>query len=324
MLLKNCHAVFARSICCAFLFFISSVHAGSVQAKKSRPADAPSINSPLIKNAEKQTVGAFGGISSAYSVGGNYQSALLAILPTGYLLPILDGGDVATFPVSYFSQDACKGEQYLPLTVPSGGLQPSSGLIFRALLTSELVFIPKYQTAISVKIKSMAGFGKNNAATCSSFPLSVRAFSVKKNDSVVTDYSAINVGGAVAIEMQAITQSAAAVGKTEKRNRLFDRAENDGSAVSKADVETDSPQECSVGCPADAVGNKTCDTACYVDACSFDSGDCDKEDKKELEKTMAGMCSPGCFAPDTGDGFCDTACNTTACEFDKGDCASAE
>eukprot|EP00873_Tetraselmis_striata_P008368 jgi/Tetstr1/428632/TSEL_018621.t1 len=77
------------------------------------------------------------------------------------------------------------------------------------------------------------------------------------------------------------------------------------SALSK--FGTLSATRCPSDCNPEWLGDGLCDSACNVEACNFDGGDCEK-------------CAPGCFLPLIGDGHCQRECFNSQCNFDAGDC----
>jgi hypothetical protein len=114
--------------------------------------------------------------------------------------------------------------------------------------------------------------------------------------------------------------------------------------------------DCASGCRSSMQGNGSCDSACNVAACNYDSGDCNNRctdgtrrcNGATLERCTNGQwafaenctsgcsnnacnapsgggseeCSPGCRPDWPGDGECDSACNVAACDYDSGDCSS--
>jgi len=70
--------------------------------------------------------------------------------------------------------------------------------------------------------------------------------------------------------------------------------------------------ECAPGCPDYWLGDNYCDSACNVEACNYDDGDCGTTTE----------CAPGCPDYWLGDSYCDTECNVAACNYDNGDCGT--
>eukprot|EP00736_Rhodelphis_marinus_P012243 Rmarinus@m.29416 len=74
-------------------------------------------------------------------------------------------------------------------------------------------------------------------------------------------------------------------------------------------------EDCNSGCPWYWIGDSICDSACNVDACDYDGGDCD-----------SGYCAPGCPTWWVGDGICDSSSCFLyeECDYDGGDCGGNE
>lgn len=267
---------------------------------------------PVIRNNAQDELGLYGGISSAYALNGKLESVVLLILPTGYVVPLLDGGLVATYPVAYFESNNCQGNEYLPASLSGSVLLPFGGLVYRSLATSKIRFIPKYQAKKIVKVRSKLGFDRDSAVVCERVDVQLQLFSTVKNSIESSGFAERDDIGPIAIEMNA--QRAPV-----KAGRLPPPAES--ASIIQDDNKVYPPlQECSPRCLVEAVGNKSCDIECYNEACSFDGGDCASKPEAELQKELSKICSPGCFAGDIGDGFCDAACNTDSCKHDGGDC----
>ncbi len=70
---------------------------------------------------------------------------------------------------------------------------------------------------------------------------------------------------------------------------------------------------CEPSCPSSIIGDKKCDQHCYNAACNWDNGDC---------AIPYNECAPGCPASWIKDGECDSTCNNVACYYDRGDCSA--
>ena len=60
--------------------------------------------------------------------------------------------------------------------------------------------------------------------------------------------------------------------------------------------------DCAPGCPAESIGDGWCHSACFVDECQLDLGDC--------ADAPNGWCAPGCGPDMIGDNNCDPRCLT--------------
>ncbi|XP_076320133.1 N-acetylglucosamine-1-phosphotransferase subunits alpha/beta-like isoform X2 [Tachypleus tridentatus] len=97
--------------------------------------------------------------------------------------------------------------------------------------------------------------------------------------------------------------------------------------------------DCADGCPVSWIKDGYCDRACNNSACSWDGGDCTKENVEhqlenhqslglgihqdfsdEVEKMY---CNAGCVNQWLADKYCDMACNVKQCSFDVGDCGTS-
>ncbi|MBI5462574.1 MAG: hypothetical protein HY941_10350 [Gammaproteobacteria bacterium] len=284
----------------------------------------PGVQWPVLRNAAQEPVGLYGGLVSAYAQNGEILSATLLILPTGYVMPVLSGGETATFAVAYYDQDGCKGREYLVPSDPAGSavgaLLPTRGLVYRTPATDALAYIPKEAKTQPVAVRSRWVLGRGTGQ-CESAVQTQTLFETRPNETAVTGVDAVVGTGPLAL-----TVEAAPIGGGGGRVRPEKSAEQsqnvrgftEGLPGEAAMEET--PPECSPGCLTEAVGNGICDIACYYPACDHDGGDCATLKPEELAQELAQMCAPGCKRADVGDGFCDTACQNDACEQDGGDC----
>jgi hypothetical protein len=86
---------------------------------------------------------------------------------------------------------------------------------------------------------------------------------------------------------------------------------------------------CAIGCNAAMTGNGRCDTACNVEECNYDEGDCVNTTKPTPTPTTPptptptiAQCADYCFITWIGDGQCDFACYNAECNWDGGDCGT--
>lgn len=99
--------------------------------------------------------------------------------------------------------------------------------------------------------------------------------------------------------------------------------------------------DCAPGCPSNWLGDGFCDSACDVDSCNWDAGDCIVSTSTESivdsiklynfdqspmshRQFQQTWCSPSCPTAWLGDNRCDSPCNTSACAFDLTDCSDDE
>jgi len=97
-----------------------------------------------------------------------------------------------------------------------------------------------------------------------------------------------------------------------------------GVTAATATPAADGSIECTPGCTSSWLGDGVCDTACDVDSCSFDSGDCGTTVLSAMvAPELPAECAKGCPMTWVGDGICDAACDASVCRFDLGDCVVA-
>lgn len=269
---------------------------------------------PVLRNPSQSVQGLFGGIVSAYNVSGQLESATLLILPTGYTAPVLGNGALATFALAYFDQPGCKGREYLAPSGQQAGLLPFPGVVYRSMASGQPAYVPQGRQPASAQIRSALHLDAQQGIRCEPLQQTLPLLAAESN---VTTVTGMNREGELGPLTLGIESAAGMVGKRDRRSESGAFAGGSGSEVEVLDEPQD---ECSPGCLTEAVGNGSCDIACYFESCRFDGGDCASLDKDELDAALANMCSPGCNQGDIGDGFCDAACQTEACGQDGGDC----
>jgi hypothetical protein len=273
------------------------------------------IQWPVIRNNVQDYLGLYGGVATVHTPEGGQESALLLILPTGYIVPLFGDGEIGTFPVTYFDKADCKGREYLPLFIPNAGLMPLRGLVYHSLALRGLVYIPKRRLSHQTKVLSRLSLNSDGLLVCDPFEDELLLYLVESNSADITGLDNESDLDLAVVEIE---------GNKSKLHQLKQRAamapDDDVTGIGLSDEDVYQQEECSPGCVVDALGNDACDIACYTEACSYDGGDCANVDKQELEQALSNICSPGCFRDDIGDGFCDSQCNTHACEYDAGDC----
>ena len=297
--------------CCSTLVHASGL-AEIFQQKQVQPSDS---QWPVVVNGSNEILGKYGGISSAYNQVGAQESAILVILKSGYIVPVLGDGEIATFPLVYFSGENCEGREYYPVSAPLSGALPVRGMIYRSVLSKTLVYIPRHEESSEILAGSRLILDQNGNTECEKTSDSLRALAATTNSPEITGVYDDDVFDLVSVGAGGSRNEAQAKEGTAGR-KLFGSSEKPDYSGDADPVQ----EECSPGCLFNAVGNGSCDAECYVQACSFDRGDCAALDPAELQKMMSDMCSPGCFSADIGDSFCDTACNNQACQYDGGDC----
>ena len=270
---------------------------------------------PVVVGENLEKLGVYGGISTAYNHLGGMESAILLILPTGYIVPILGNGEIATYPVSYFTKKNCEGREYLPVTAGLPGLLPMRGMLYRSVSSNALVYAPRHKERSRVSANSRLLLNQDGTIVCEQLSKDLQVLEVMRNSPETTGLDSDRVFPRAVIEVVSATP----------RSRMM--ATPSGGGLPTGTSETAYPddaggdqEECSPGCLLNALGNGSCDIECYVEACYYDQGDCNEVDPAKLEQMLSDMCSPGCFSADVADGFCDSACNNQACQFDGGDC----
>ena len=269
---------------------------------------------PVLRDRAGSVLGLHGGRVSAYTVEGQFESAALLILPTGYTAPVLNDGALATFPVAYFDRPGCKGREYLPPSADYAGLLPFPGLIYRSAASGQIMHVAQETAPGRVAAKSWLQLDAQGTR-CEPTETVLPLLGAEPNVPAVTGMNRDgNLQGPISVAVEAGTG-----GVAKSLRRMPSGA--DGLLDDGAPAADEEPQrECSPGCLEDAVGNGVCDIPCYFESCRHDGGDCATMDQDELDKALANMCSPGCNREDIGDGFCDAACQTEACGQDGGDC----
>jgi len=298
------------------VMFPSAPWAGWLQHGKERRGNEPErIASPVVNTGSGEFLGLYGGIASAYSLAGERQGARVVVLPGGYLLPVLDAGEIATFPVAYFSGSDCTGNEYVPATGDRPGLIPMHGMVFRSLASKLLVYTPKRAVSSRHKIQSRMKMLGDGSVRCEQSGEQLLLLQVEPHRPDETGLKEPFAPGPVVLETAVRRLQA-------DRPRSWADAGLTGEGVdSGVNGEQDaSVQECSPGCFTNVLGNGSCDIDCYVEACFYDAGDCAEVDPAELQQQLANICSPGCHPEDVGDGFCDPVCNNESCNFDGNDC----
>jgi len=273
------------------------------------------IQWPVVINGSNVILGIYGGISPAYNQAGAQESAILVILQSGYIVPILDNGDISTFPVAYFVEDKCEGREYFPVSAPLPGSLLVRGMMYRSVASKNLLYIPKHEESTEILASSRLFLNQNGVVECEKSSSRVRVLEAIHNSPEITGVYTENIFHKVSVAVDSLRGRSQA-----KNNHPNDEPLSTSGDADYSDDAGYSQEECSPGCLLNTVGNGSCDTECYVEACSYDQGDCVAVDPVKLQKMLSDMCSPGCFSADIGDSFCDSACNTQACQLDGGDC----
>lgn len=293
----------------------TALSSGLASMFQKEAAPYTDIQWPVVINDSRETLGLYGGVTTAYNHRGNQESAILVILPSGYMVPVLGNGDVATFPESYFSEENCAGHEYLPVSSSFPGLLPMRGMVYRSVLSSALVYIPRYKERSRIQAGSRVFLDHDGTRVCRPSSSQPHVLQVMHNAPETTGLHNETDFPLAVVAIDSLTVRSVAMKRPAGEP-------SNGSAVvaDPPDAAGAKQQECSPGCLADALGNGHCDVECYLESCFHDQGDCDAVDLVELQRMLADMCSPGCFSADVGDSFCDPACNVQACRFDDGDC----
>ncbi len=290
----------------------SSGFAGLFEQKH---ASDPAMQWPVVIGENLEKLGVYGGISTGYNHLGGQESAILLILPTGYIVPVLGDGDIATFPVSYFANKNCEGREYFSVTAVLPGLLPMRGMLYRSLSSNALVYVPKYRERSLISANSRLLLNQDGKQICEQVSGELQVLEVMRNSPETTGLDSERIFPRAVVEVISATPKS----RTPVRPPV-DRLPAGASVTAYPDAVVDDGEECSPGCLLNALGNGSCDIECYVEACYYDQGDCDEVAPEKLEQMLSDMCSPGCFSADVDDGFCDSACNNQACQFDGGDC----
>lgn len=269
---------------------------------------------PVLRDATQSVLGLYGGIVSAYGVNGQLESATLLILPGGYAAPVLSSGALATFPIAYFEQPGCKGREHVSPSGDQAGLLPFPGVVYRSLSTGQPVYVPQGRQAAAVPIRSALRLDVQQGIRCEPRQQTLPLLAVETNQPTVTGMNRTGDFGPVTLGVES------GAGMAGKQDRRHGAGSVSGDVGGDVETPAEPQEECSPGCLTEAVGNGSCDIACYFESCRFDGGDCTSMNREELDKALANMCSPGCNREDVGDGFCDAACRTDACNQDGGDC----
>ncbi|MEN8204863.1 MAG: LNR domain-containing protein [Pseudomonadota bacterium] len=290
----------------------SSGFATILQQKNTSYSD---IQWPVVRNGDRELLGIFGGLSPAYNQVGVQESAILVILQSGYIVPVLENGDVATFPVVYYLDEHCKGREYFPVSEPMPGSLPVRGMMYRSAVSKTLVYIPRYEESAGILARSRLFLNRSGKTECEKSTSRLRVLEAVPHSPEITGVYDDGMFHLASVDVDSLR------GKSQTR----EIPSNDESLSTSGDADypdaaDPSLEECSPGCLLNAIGNGSCDTECYVEACYYDQGDCDSVNSAKLQQMLSDMCSPGCFSADIGDSFCDSACNTQACQFDNGDC----
>jgi hypothetical protein len=257
-------------------------------------------------------LGTYGGIATVRAVNGARVSAMLAITDTDYVLPVTTQGEIGLFGVAFFTEPGCSGTEYLSPYGQDSSMAPISGVIYRSLSSGQLRYVPRFAPVTTINAKSRMLFDAKRVLKCENLDRQIAVLKSLDNEAEITAFDHRQDSGAsVAVTTPVPARRAGGLAKIGA-----------GSEAAPVDMnELLAETECSPSCLWEDVGNGACDVACYVDACSYDEGDCAEEPLEELQRELDNMCSPGCFKEDIGDGFCDLACNTSACGFDNGDCS---
>jgi len=282
---------------------------------QNKHASGSGMQWPVVVGENLETLGVYGGISTAYNHLGGQESAILLILPTGYIVPILGNGEIATFPVSYFVNKNCEEHEYLPVSAPLPGLLPMRGMIYRSLSSNALVYVSKHKERTLLSASSRMLLNQAGTRVCEQLSSELQVLEVMRNSPETTGVDSDRIFPQAFVEVVNATPKSQTTA-TPPGGSLPGGA----SETAFPDDVDDDREACSPGCLLNALGNGSCDIECYVEACYYDQGDCDEVAPEKLEQMFSDMCSPGCFSSDVGDGYCDSVCNNQACQFDGGDC----
>ncbi len=287
----------------------------AVMAAAGAAADERVVTaSPQVFDSRGELVGLYGGLLPVTNTRGETVNAIAVITRTGYVLPMTPQGEIGLFRSTYFSDKACNGDEFLSPAADSRGSAPLAGMIYRSPATTEIRYIPQYTPAIATDVKSRMYFDEQNILKCEAMEIVIRVLQSDVNDPAITGFKPERT------EQRAVALRIPDDPGNQARGLIQLTQRKAGSPTLQPQEALPEEQECSPGCLLEDVGNNYCDISCYVEACYFDSGDCNNESAEFLEKELAQMCSPGCFLDDLEDSFCDQACNNIACEFDRGDC----
>ncbi len=144
----------------------TALSSGLASMFQKEAAPYTDIQWPVVINDSRETLGLYGGVTTAYNHRGNQESAILVILPSGYMVPVLGNGDVATFPESYFSEENCAGHEYLPVSSSFPGLLPMRGMVYRSVLSNALVYIPRYKERSRIQAGSRVFLDHDGTRVC--------------------------------------------------------------------------------------------------------------------------------------------------------------
>ena len=309
-LLVTAGAVIVGSSYAALVF-----SSGFASLFQNKHASGSGMQWPVVVGENLETLGVYGGISTAYNHLGGRESAILLILPTGYIVPVLGNGEIATFPVAYFANKNCEEREYLPVTAPLPGLLPMRGMIYRSLSSNALVYVSKHKERSLLSANSRMLLNQDGTRVCEQVSSDLQVLEVMRNSKETTGLDSGRIFPRAFVEVVNATPRSQAIAHPSA-----ERLPGGTSETAYPDDMDDDQEACSPGCLLNALGNGSCDIECYVEACYYDQGDCDEVAPKKLEQMLSDMCSPGCFSADVGDGYCDSVCNNQACRFDGGDC----
>lgn len=307
--------VFLGVLMIASSYANTALSSGLASMFQKEHAPYTDIQWPVVINDSREALGLYGGVSTAYNHRGDQENAILVILPSGYIVPVLGNGDVATFPESYFAEENCAGHEYLPVSSSFRGLLPMRGMVYRSVLSNALVYIARNKESSQVQAGSRLFLDHNGTRVCKPSSSQLHVLQVMHNAPETTGLHSDAVFPLAVVAIDSLTVRSLAM-----KHPAGEPSNGGAGAADLPDTIGNTQEECSPGCLADALGNGSCDAECYVEACFHDQGDCDAVDLVKLQRMLADMCSPGCFSADVGDSFCDPACNVQACRFDGGDC----
>ena len=309
----NKHLLALSSV--SLLFSSACMAFGLAAAGHQERASFTGAQWPVIVNDHNEYLGLFGGISSGYNQDGVLESAMLLVSPAGYITPILNSGEIATLPVTFFQHKNCAGHEFLPATSTQHQLLPYRGMVYRSLSSNDLIYIPKQSHSSTIKTKSRFKFGPGGLPECEETVEETEAYKAIRNSPELTGIDIDNSYDSATFsvyDQRSVSRRPGILSGSKTRAGIDKPYIPDAAYAIQ--------EECSAACISSSSGDGSCDIECYVESCFYDKGDCDNLPPEELQRLLSEVCSPGCDTIDIGDGFCDKHCDTQACQYDGGDC----
>ena len=264
----------------------------------------PGISLTNADQAESHYAGSVGIISVKNTLSAD-SPAILMLLESGYVAPVLLDGETASVSSVYFTTTGCTGDGFVEYTPENMFVMPGS--VFKAL-QDRLYFIPPTSMPVNKEARSVRHLD-TSFTVCESVTETKDLFLIRENDLSLTQWEERGDPPLSALRSAGAPHS----------NNTASSGHRPFAEESGIPDEFSADEICSADCLEDQIGDGICQKACFVKECSYDQGDCDAQGYKK--PVAENECAAECAYDEINDGICDPACSVAACDFDGEDCS---